>query len=688
MSSTSPCRPATLDIREFPSDLSLMLGLLVVTVLTQDLFFALLMTSTQEIGSIFGYLMSVLLPGFLTGMHINRRRWRRSTPLAEAPFHGAIEAVQRLVQEAGLSKEPSVMVDPRLRSGAYVTTLGSHPLMMLGPELLALREKGERGRQIFEAVVRHELAHLQGADHHTYFWLRVLRLSNLYTGAFMVYGATLDALGHNVSPWQLFAAVVRVVLLTVLGELIARAYLRIREHHADLHAGLTDREGLLAALHSETSGANKDGTGKLRSWLRHHPMDTERVGVAEAPGRVLASSRGRVFLGSTVAGVLLPTLLDMQLRLSPNLSAMIVCEAIAGAGLTLFVGFTLWRHQWYAGTAGLARSAATAALVAAGMVTGSWLALYTRISDSRMSGFPMAPSVLVALLGATLLLCGWLTVLGAQWFRGDPRAERMPRFLKLAVPSACVVGGWLIAMVWTWAVFLQTVAASCSMDGYVCLSDAPERDVAAGMARLFGPGPVLVMVVLIAVGVPLAARFRSGMETSHGAEEQHAPVFVWHRRHTGRFVRTLLGLGHRVLAAAASIPRLRLWVRLFSMTALMVAIWLLLIPRTALYYVDDEGRPYDVRVVHSWRTTDRTLLLGSDLAGVDGPFKLVTSVRLDCGTAFAPGADEDARPGDGGEACSEVETPRRIIGLCLVGLCVVGLWGAPRLPGPRVPVGP
>ncbi|AJT69646.1 hypothetical protein T261_8049 [Streptomyces lydicus] len=534
MNASSPSRhSASLDIEAFPSDMSLMLILLVVTVLGQDLFFALWMATLQApvmelctgspldcprdpgamVSGTFNYLLMLLTPGIVIGLHTSRRRHRRSTPLAETPFHGGAEAVAGLIREARLRREPVVMVDRRLTSGAYVTGQRRRPLLMLGPELLVLREKGDHGRRIFEAVVRHELAHLRGRDLQTYNVLTVFRPSNLFAGAFIAFAMTLELLNRKATPGDLVVALVRALLLTLLGELIARAYLRIREHHADLQAGMTDQEGLLAALGAETGRADGTGAARLRSWLRHHPMGIDRLDVARTPGRVLASSPGRVLLGATVAGVLLPMFQDLLLRFygpGDGSFTLVLCGLLVGVGLTLFVGFTLWRHQWYAGGPALARfgrSALTGLIVAGGIVAGSRLALYTRVSGDGLSGTPLAPSFLAAVATAAVLLCGWLTLVGAQWFRGDPQAQRIPRFLKLAVVPACLIGGWLMAGVWTWGVGLQGVLTACSTAGYVCPTSTPERDVAGAVTGSFGTGPVPVMVALIALAVPLAARF-------------------------------------------------------------------------------------------------------------------------------------------------------------------------------------
>ncbi|MCB5909255.1 M48 family metalloprotease [Streptomyces pinistramenti] len=519
-------RAPGLDIRAFPSDLALLLGLLAATVLTGDLFFSLWLATLEApmdcpIGqfthcprdalAVFTgtckHLMVVLVPGLTAYQFVAWRRIQRSTPLTEAPFSAGTEAIRRLVQEAGLWREPTVMVDPALRAGAYVTgRIGGLPRLMLGPELLALSGKDAASRRIFEAVVRHELAHLHGTDLQSYAVMTALRWSNLYAGLFTTFTWTLqpDELGGA-------PTLVRILLVVLLGELIARAYLRFREHHADLHAGLADREGLVAALRAAHSGT----AVKLRSWLRHHPMGSERLDVLEVPGRILASSPGVVFLGATTAGVLLATFQDMLMRFygpRDKLFTPFLCGMLVGMGLTVFLAFTLWRHHWYAGTTTVVRTVSTAVLAAAGIVVGTWVAVYTRGSGEGISGFPLAPSALAALVGGMLLLCGWLTLLGSLWYRVDPYAERIPRFLRAAVPAACVVGGWLFVVLWTWAVALRGVLLSCSGPEFTCLSPAPERDVAASVVRIFGPGPVMTTVVLVAWGVPLVlwSRHRLG----------------------------------------------------------------------------------------------------------------------------------------------------------------------------------
>ncbi len=137
--------------------------------------------------------------------------------------------------------------------------------------------------------------------------------------------------------------------------------------------------------------------------------------------------------------------------------------------------------------------------------------------------------------------------------------------------------------------------------------------------------------------------------------------------------------------------RPRPWVRLASVVALGFALWLLLVPRIALYFADDDGEPYGVNVKYAWGrgTSDQVMILPSDLlgeedrvAGSGGADGAVTSVRLNCGLVFTSGENEANSPG-GEAACSQVETPRLVGGIGLAVLGIAGLALAGRLPSHR-----
>lgn len=144
------------------------------------------------------------------------------------------------------------------------------------------------------------------------------------------------------------------------------------------------------------------------------------------------------------------------------------------------------------------------------------------------------------------------------------------------------------------------------------------------------------------------------------------------------------------------IPRPRLWVRLVSVVALGFALWLLVVPRMALYYFDDERfgvddvQPFGVDVTYAWGrgTSDQMLILpargwGEDpITGEGGVDGMVTSVRLNCGLVFTSGDNEAKVPG-GAAACAEIETPRRISGILLALLGITGLGLAGRITSSR-----
>ncbi|WP_399138398.1 hypothetical protein Q3A86_13030 [Streptomyces sp. NBUA17] len=132
----------------------------------------------------------------------------------------------------------------------------------------------------------------------------------------------------------------------------------------------------------------------------------------------------------------------------------------------------------------------------------------------------------------------------------------------------------------------------------------------------------------------------------------------------------------------------RPWARVASLVAFGFALWLLLVPRIALYYVDDGGAPYDVDVKYAWGrgTSDQVMALPADLFGEEDPAVgsggkdgFLTSVRLNCGLVFTSGENEADSPA-GDEACSQVETPRLIGGIGLGVLAAAGLALAGRLP--------
>lgn len=127
--------------------------------------------------------------------------------------------------------------------------------------------------------------------------------------------------------------------------------------------------------------------------------------------------------------------------------------------------------------------------------------------------------------------------------------------------------------------------------------------------------------------------------------------------------------------------RPRPWTWALSVLLFIAGLVLLLLPVSVVYYLDGHGNPYQIDTIYGTRS-DEELGLPAGMFGPGQPPTDVTSIRLDCGTAFGPGAGEEPA---GPEACSIAEQPRTVAGWLLTGLGVVGFAGGFVLPSVRVP---
>ncbi|WP_434440049.1 M48 family metalloprotease [Lentzea sp. E54] len=363
---------------------------------------------------------------------------------------------------------------------------------------------------MFDAVVRHELAHVHAGDLWWYQLATVLRFSNLSTGFFALLVLWLDVLLDRGDVTSFLVSTLRLAALTLLTELIARAFLRAREHAADLHAAEFGVEGLLTAVQVRETDQTRP---VIRAWLRRHPGAGERSDALANPMRLLASPIGQVLLGAAAAGAGLVTLQDLLLSGSTeDRSTPVITGVVLGIPLTLFAAFGLWRGAWQEDRNRL-RPVLTAAALFGGLVTGSHLPLYTRIFDQAPIGIPIAPSVLLPLAVAMAGLCWWLDALGTSWRHKDPDASRMPSFLTYAVPSACLVGGWLFAVLWTWSARLRGVYLGCPAEEAknlpICQSPSPQSDIALKVATDFGFTFWSILTAVVVAAALWATRSRA-----------------------------------------------------------------------------------------------------------------------------------------------------------------------------------
>lgn len=126
------------------------------------------------------------------------------------------------------------------------------------------------------------------------------------------------------------------------------------------------------------------------------------------------------------------------------------------------------------------------------------------------------------------------------------------------------------------------------------------------------------------------------------------------------------------------------WAWAASALLFIAGLVFLLLPVTALYYLDGHRDPYHVETIYGTRS-DQVLGLPAGMFGHGDPPTDVTSVRLGCGTAFDSGKGEAKEGPDGPKACSAAERPRTIGGWLLTGLGVLGFAAGFRLPSVRFP---
>lgn len=220
---------------------------------------------------------------FVAPVVVERRRRLRSPGPSLAP---AVQRMTALAQEAGLRDLPSLVVGPAALRDAFCYGRPGRYRVAL-PTGLAIRPSSAG----FDAVVRHELAHVAHRDVALSWMARSVwyALTPLLALPVILSLARGDL---SIVPDYLWrAAVLAAVVL-----LAQRAVLRSREHDADLRASQT--AGARQAMTAVLSSISSQPTARLRRVLAHHPDATTRLAVLHNPERAAAVT---VVDGITVA---------------------------------------------------------------------------------------------------------------------------------------------------------------------------------------------------------------------------------------------------------------------------------------------------------------------------------------------------------------------------------------------------
>ncbi len=345
-----------------------------------------------------------------TPLWITRRR--RLRPLAREDAPAVVDRVGDLAQEQGL-EPPRLLWNPldTSSSGLAFGHPGRYSIAVGGG--LVVRHTTDR--PAFDAVVRHELAHIRNRDVGiTYFTLAVW-YAFLAVAAVPFVVTAADA-------GLTWSAAWRLVALAALVYLTRNAVLRSREVYADLRASVHDgRDGALRRVLESLPAVGDRMLDRLR---RVHPSPARRLAALEDTrplfplGAITAFAAG---LTATIAydsvASLLSTYFDDAFDLR-FLAGLVLVPLAAGT-----IGVAVWRETFAAHAEGRdPDSPWTDGLAfAAGFLLGPELALEGIITreDTMLRDVLDGAGIVwtVALVAGLALVLAWIRTSASWWLR-------------------------------------------------------------------------------------------------------------------------------------------------------------------------------------------------------------------------------------------------------------------------------
>ncbi|AZP22505.1 hypothetical protein EJC51_44400 [Streptomyces aquilus] len=346
-----------------------------------------------------------------------RLRTLRPLGTSHAPQARRIRA---LAERTDLRRRPLVF---GARRGRHTTGVGGSPrkyYIRVSNNHLAWYELGARRRDAFDAVILHELAHLDTGDLRRYQAARAMRrLAFAYCFAALL---TLPTLADT----QALLLITQMALLAVVVELLVRAFLRAREFRADARAAAVAPEGMSYSAELAAQGRKtRRGLGRL---LARHPDAAQRLAALRDPVSVLRFPVSHALSVGFFGGLALSVLATVfgYLYWQPggpvgretSLAAMVV-----GAPLTVAVCLGMLRQAW-ADLLGR-RSTRTVPLImalACGLMVGRYVSPFFSVVADTGAGdafWPMAVSTLLM----SVIAVRWPVAVAAGWFPSDEESE-------------------------------------------------------------------------------------------------------------------------------------------------------------------------------------------------------------------------------------------------------------------------
>lgn len=369
-------------------------------------------------------------------------------PLKGAQFPELMGHLDGLCREAGLQRQPRFVLAPfnPSPSGHVFGRTRRHWVALSG----GLVKQFQSDRPLFDAVLRHELAHLRNADVGKAFFSVALWWGFLLV-ALLPY--LLQGLTHAMKfawPWR-FHTAWRMVVLTGLVVLVRNSVLRVRELYADLRASeLQGPQG--GALERVVAALPRPKGGRWRELLRNHPPPESRARVLTGQPRLSRPAWGEAFAVGLLAMV---AFADMDQFLMWLLAGTplrdFTREGAALAFIPLAIGITglgLWRTAFSASRRGESLRGVgpkLALCLGVGLVLGEFLSFDKALETMTVPLFVRyvlgsLPWALV-LVASLALLFQWMTVCALEWLPvvGASRARYLACAACLLLVSAALV---------------------------------------------------------------------------------------------------------------------------------------------------------------------------------------------------------------------------------------------------------
>lgn len=446
-------------------------------------------------------------------------RLRTLRPL-EAPYAPQRRRIAELAAKLPLPRRPLIF---GARHGREVTCVGGsprRPYIRVSNNHLAWYTLDDQRRAGFDAIILHELAHLDGGDLRTHQAARAMRKLAL---AYCFFALLTVPAFTGVQAWVLSG---QLVLIAVVIELIVRAFLRARELRADAFAAAHAPDGMSYSVELAAQGQQpRRGRSAL---LARHPEAARRLAVLRDPASILrfrlSHALGSGFLGGLAVSVL-GTVVG-YLYWGPGGKAGEETGAAAlVVGVPVAVVFCLGmlRHSWgeLLGSAH-PRTSLLVTSMAGGLVAGHYASPFFSVFADTGAASAALPIALFSWLIA-IVAVRWPVAVAHGWFPaeaegGDRRAaadghSRVFRLMKwFAVAVGCLVYFRLLA---AWGLFAR-LAESVAAHATNLPTGLPPRLDLEGLRQIAllvmesaAGGLVPVMALTLAWALPLAPRVLS-----------------------------------------------------------------------------------------------------------------------------------------------------------------------------------